>query len=92
MDAGSVTGRPHRGPTWKLAPTIAPLTQGLVVNGYGGLPTGRALLLEFGEGLSGGAWLHALDQVAPVTAAVPPPKDDAGSQDQAAAMAFSWRG
>jgi Dyp-type peroxidase family len=92
MDAGSVTGRPHRGPTWKLAPAIAPLTQGLVVNGYGGLPTGRALLLEFGEGLSGGAWLHALDQVAPVTAAVPPPKDDAGSQDQAAAMAFSYAG
>jgi Dyp-type peroxidase family len=87
-----MTGRPHPGPTWKLASTIAPLTQGLVVNGYGSLPTGRALFLEFGEGLSGGAWLHALNQVAPVTPAIPPTKGEENSQAQAAAIAFSWTG
>lgn len=92
MDARSVTDRPARRPTWKLAPAIAPLTQGLVVNGYGWLPTGRALFLEIGEAQSGGAWLRALDAVAPVTPAVPPAKDDANVQSQAAAIAFTWTG
>lgn len=46
MDTGSVA--PPQWPSWKLRPDIAGLTQGLVVNGFGGLPTGRTLFLQFG--------------------------------------------
>lgn len=92
MDAGSMTEFPKKRPSWKLQPEIAALTQGLVVNGYGGLPTGRALFLDLGEGQRGGEWLRTLDRVAPVTPAVPPAKDDGNSQSQATAIAFTWTG
>jgi Dyp-type peroxidase family len=79
--------------TWKLAEAIAPLTQGLVVSGFGSLPTGRALFLEIGEPerpeLGGGAWLRTLERVVPVTAAVPP---TSGAPEQAAALAFTGTG
>lgn len=85
---------PHRQwPTWKLAEDIAPLTQGLVVSGFGSLPTGRALFLDIGEPerpeLGGGAWLRTLGQIAPVTAAVPP---TGGAAEQATALAFTGMG
>jgi hypothetical protein len=72
---------------WKLKAPHDGETQGLVVSGFGHLPTGRALLLEFQwEGTSGGgAWLRALRTVAPVT--------DAGGKDmRAAALAFTRQG
>jgi Dyp-type peroxidase family len=90
MDAGSMTettedpgARPW--PHWKLQPEIAPLAQGLVVSGFGRLPTGRALFLEIAEGRPGGAWLRALEQAAPVTAAD-------RNQGSAVALAFTWTG
>lgn len=85
---------PHRQwPSWKLAENIAPLTQGLVVSGFGSLPTGRALFLTFEDPerpeLGGGAWLRTLEQLAPVTAAVPP----AGvAVEKATALAFTATG
>ena len=93
MDTGSVA-EPHRQwPSWKLAGEIAPLTQGLVVSGFGSLPTGRAMFLEIGEPerpeLGGGAWLRTLERVAPVTAAVPP---TGGAPKQATAIAFTGTG
>jgi len=80
-------------PHWKLRPDIAPLTQGLMVSGFGKLPTGLALFLEIAEGRSGGAWLKALENVAPVTTAEPP-SDEAGERapEHAAALAFTWTG
>jgi hypothetical protein len=97
MDARPVTeeakghgARPW--PHWKLRPDIAPLTQGLVVSGFGKLPTGLALFLEIGEGRSGGAWLRALQEVAPVTPAVPPQKADEQAHECAVALAFTWAG
>ncbi len=92
MDTGPVAATPKQWPTWKLAPEIAPEVQGIVVTGFGSLPTGRALFLEIGEPerpeLGGGTWLRTLDQVAPVTHAVPP----SGAQDRATALAFTWTG
>jgi deferrochelatase/peroxidase EfeB len=92
MDTGSLAVPQKRRAAWKLAPEIAPEVQGIVVTGFRGLPTGRALFLEFGApggpALDGGAWLRTLEQVAPVTPAVPP----AAGQDRAVALAFTWTG
>jgi deferrochelatase/peroxidase EfeB len=87
MDGRPVGAHYHR-PSWKLAPHIAERTQGLVVSGFGRLPTGRALFLKLGETDApsmGGAWLTALEQVAPITCAVP-------SEGRAAALALAWTG
>jgi deferrochelatase/peroxidase EfeB len=97
MGARPVTRPDGRQPTWKLRQDIAELTQGLVVNGFKDLPTGRALLLRFGgdAGLrfvKGGAWLQALRTVAPVTPAVPPNPNVSGPPSQAVALAFTWAG
>lgn len=76
-------------PSWRLAPPHDKLTQGVVVSGFATLPTGRALFLEFGwDGIAtdgGGAWLAALQQVAPIT-------DADGRDPRAAAIAFTWEG
>ena len=53
--------------SWKLAATIAPDVQGLVVSGFGDLPAACALLLSAQH--KGGAWIAALQAVAPVSAA-----------------------
>jgi deferrochelatase/peroxidase EfeB len=90
MDAGSLNNR-KRPSTWKLAPEIAPLTQGLVVNGFGMFPTGLALFLEIGEE-QGGAWLGALETVIQVTPAVPPEKGAENLAPYVAALAFTWTG
>ena len=96
MDTGPVVQPPKAWPSWKLAPPIAALTQGLVVNGFGKLPTGWALFLEIGTPdtpeLGGGAWLRTLESVIPVTPAMPPDRSDPDMQSQAAALAFSWTG
>lgn len=86
MDARPLTGSPKT--KWKLAPDIARLAQGLVVSGFGALPTGRALFLEIER--DGGGWLRALDRVAPVTDAAPP--EDPDGLTQAAALAFTSAG
>ena len=86
MDAGPVAPRRKR-PTWKLRAPHDAATQGLVVSGFGSLPTGRALFLEFGwpPGAGGGAWLKALQAAAPITDADDP-------EQETAALAFTWTG
>lgn len=75
-------------PSWKLAPDVAAVTQGLVATGFSRLPTGRALFLRLPDG-GGGRWLDALRAVVPVTAA-----SEVGGPplEQAAAIAFTWTG
>jgi Dyp-type peroxidase family len=94
MDARSVA---PRWPSWKLAAGADSSTQGLVVTGFGSLPTGRALFLEFGESnqpwTDGGKWIATLNAIAPITSAVPPSAQ--GTQpaaNQAVALAFTWTG
>ncbi|UZK64632.1 Dyp-type peroxidase [Sphingomonas sp. M1-B02] len=90
MDPRPVSAPRKKGPpSWRLAPPHDKLTQGLVVSGFASLPSGRALFLEFGWdgvlGRGGGAWLRALQQVAPIT--------DADEKDpRAACLAFGWDG
>jgi deferrochelatase/peroxidase EfeB len=77
-------------PNWHLAPPHDKRAQGLVVSGFAGLPTGRALFLEFAwDGVAeigdGGAWLTALRQVVDIT-------DADGRDPSAAALAFTWSG
>src|SRR5205823_10976875 len=73
---------------------VAVQTQRFVVTGFGALPTGRALFLEFtwlgDRGPDG--WLDRLLAVAPITSAVPPDKADRNAQTRAASIAFSGSG
>lgn len=92
MDAGPVSAPASSTPSWKLADTPAAVTQGLVVSGFGNLETGRALFLELGKGLRGGAWLSALQMVAPISAAVPPDKSAGEAPRRAAAISFTGTG
>jgi deferrochelatase/peroxidase EfeB len=81
-------------PSWRLADSVAPLTQALVVTGFAALPTGRVLFLQFqwADGARRTGWLDKLSSVAPVTSAEPPDKSDPDAQTRAAALAFSWTG
>ncbi len=91
MDAGPVTGAAF---SWRLDGATAQQTQGLVATGFGALPYGRALFLQFvwpGPGAPAG-WLDALLRAAPVTNAVAPDRDDPSAQTRAAALAFSATG
>ena len=77
-------------PNWHLAPPHDKRAQGLVVSGFAGLPTGRALFLEFAwQGTKnqggGGAWLAALRQVVDIT-------DADGRDPRGAAISFTWSG
>lgn len=85
MDAGPVSGSGK----WRLKSPHDATTQGLVVSGFGALPTGRALFLEFGwsdaEARGCGAWLKTLTELAPVTPA-------SGKQQRASALAFTFTG
>ena len=57
MDAGPLTAS-RSPPSWQLADPVAAATQGFVVTGFGALPTGRALFLEFTwPGRQGTRWL-----------------------------------
>lgn len=81
-------------PSWRLSDTVAAQTQGFVVTGFGTLPTGRALFLEFawpGDAPPAG-WLNRLLAMAPITNAVPPDKGDPAAQTRAASIAFSGTG
>ncbi|PSJ40904.1 hypothetical protein C7I55_11565 [Sphingomonas deserti] len=82
----SIPGSP---PNWKLAPSLAIDTQGIVASGFGKLETGRALFLEFTwpASVPGGAWLEALQESVTITHGVP-----AAQQDRAAAIAFTGTG
>lgn len=77
----------RRPPGWKLASPIDANTQALAVSGFGDLPTGRALFLEFAwDGdAGGGAWLEALEQIAPITNAD-------GREHRAAGLSFAYTG
>ncbi len=90
MDEGPVIASRKRRPTWKLAPPADAETQGLVVTGFGDLETGRALFLKLPD-TAASAWLTSLENVAPVTDAVPP-SDGASKITRAAAIAFTWTG
>jgi len=102
MGARSVTGRtpgqpsaqPSKQPaSWKLAPPHDKQTQGIVVSGFGDLPSAQALFLMCDwpdePAAAGparkGAWLQALTMVAPIT-------DSDGKDDRAASIAFTWTG
>ncbi|MCD2322759.1 hypothetical protein LQ953_01870 [Sphingomonas sp. IC-56] len=91
MDRGPVSSAPGaKGPpSWKLAPPYDADTQGMVVSGFATLPTGRALFLAFGwDGAlrdKGGAWLAALQGVAPIT-------DADGKDPRSAAIGLTWEG
>jgi deferrochelatase/peroxidase EfeB len=91
MDAGPLTG-PAPAPSWKLAPPVAAQTQGIVVTGFGTLPTGRALFLQFGwaAGEAPKGFLNRLLAAAPITSATPP--DSPSAQTRAASIAFSGTG
>lgn len=90
MEAGSVVAPAREKPNWKLAPPHDKQAQGLVVSGFSDLPFGRALFLQFdwpqtGTPGGGGAWLKALETIAPIT-------DADGRDDSVAALAFTWTG
>jgi hypothetical protein len=91
MDAEPLTAS-RSPPSWQLADPVAAATQGFVVTGFGALPTGRALFLEFTwQGDKGpDGWLNRLLAVAPITSAVRP--NDADVQTRAASIAFSGTG
>jgi deferrochelatase/peroxidase EfeB len=73
-------------PSWRLRAPHDTKTQGLVVSGFGSLPTGRALFLEFAwKGKGGGAWLETLRAIAPVT-------DSDGRDERSTALAFAYPG
>jgi len=74
-------------PSWRLAKPIDTLTQAVAVSGFGDLPTGRALFLEFAwdGNKGGGAWLQALEKVAPIT-------DADGREVRAAGLSFAYTG
>lgn len=76
----------NKKPSWRLKSPHDTKTQGLVVSGFGSLPTGRALFLEFGwDGKGGGAWLQTLRTIAPVT-------DADGREERSTALAFAYAG
>jgi Dyp-type peroxidase family len=70
--------------SWKLEPSIAKQTQGLIVSAFGDLPLADALFLELGP-QAGGAWLTELRQEIPIS-------DATGKGCSAAAIALTWSG
>lgn len=96
MDAGSVSRSGAPGarpwPHWGLRPDIARLTQSIVVTGHGRFPAGLALFLELPADHGGGAWLRALEEVAPVTPARAPDRTEGEDAAHALAIAFTWTG
>ncbi|WP_068076589.1 Dyp-type peroxidase [Novosphingobium lentum] len=73
--------------SWQLTEPHAGMAQGMVVSGYDHLPTGEALFLEFAwdRHQRGGAWLAALNAIAPVT-----PAD--GKVPRSVSLSLSWTG
>lgn len=90
MDQRPVSAAPQKGPpSWRLAAPHDKLTQGMVVSGFATLPTGRALFLQFcWKGVAkkkGGAWMQALEAVAPIT-------DADGRDARSAGLGLTWDG
>jgi Dyp-type peroxidase family len=88
MDQGPVTQSPPKQRNWKLAAPHDGWTQGIVVSGFGSLPVGRALFLEFswpGVHVTKGAWITALQAIAPIT-------DADGEDVRCASIGFTWEG
>ncbi len=89
MVAGPVAKAAAAGPpSWKLTAPHDAAAQGLVVGGFGGLGTGRALFVEFGwpPGTAHpGSWIAALQALAPVTNAD-------GREARATALALTGTG
>lgn len=96
MGAGSVNDAApmKEQPAWKLKAPNDALTQGIVVSGFASLPAARALFLfcdwpengaDTGFVPGKGAWLQALQKVAPIT-------DCDGEDPRAATIAFTWTG
>jgi deferrochelatase/peroxidase EfeB len=91
VDQRPVTGdaapADEAGLSWRLAAPQNAQTQALVVGGFSALPTGRALFLEFTwkDAKGSGAWLQALEKVAPVTNAD-------GREERAVALSFAYTG
>ena len=81
-------------PSWRLSDAVAEQTQGFVATGFGKLPTGRALFLEFTwpGGTAPNGWLDRLLAIAPITSAVRPDTTGADTQTQAASIAFTATG
>jgi deferrochelatase/peroxidase EfeB len=85
MDQRPVSKDGNR-PSWRLKAPYNSRAQGLVVSGFGSLPTGRALFLRFAwDGIGSGAWLDTLATVAPVT-------DADGRDPRATAVSFAYTG
>jgi Dyp-type peroxidase family len=91
MGAGPVAVPEKKRPSWKLKRPHDEMTQGIVISGFKSLPSAEALFLmcDWPDPKSGargnGAWLQALNTVAPIT--------DADGRDEAAAsIAFTWTG
>jgi Dyp-type peroxidase family len=95
MGAGPVNNQiKKRRPSWKLKPPHDVFTQGIVVSGFNKLPSAQALFLFCDWPENGpdaavthgkGAWLQALNSIAPVT-------DADGRDERAATLAFTWTG
>ena len=87
MDTHALSASPARAnASWGLAGDTAGSTQGLVVTGFASLPFAEALFLR--QTGRGGAWLRALDRVAPITDAINR-KDRPG---RAAALGLTYAG
>jgi len=80
--ASGTTAGPRR--SWSLRPEHARETQGLVVSSFAHLPAAEAMFLRLDR--ADGAWLRALREVAPVTAA------DSKENEASTAIAFTWSG
>lgn len=70
--------------SWRLIPEHAREAQGLVVSPFGHLPVAQAMFLHADR--TGGGWLRALREAAPVTAA------DGKDQHASTAIALTWSG
>jgi len=87
MGERPMSNKPSSGDSWKLAEPHASEAQGIVVSGFAHLPVSQTLMLafEWEKGTRGGAWLKALEKVAPVT-----PAD--GKQDPSVALGITAMG
>jgi deferrochelatase/peroxidase EfeB len=73
--------------SWKLAPEIAPDTQGFIASPFSRLDAAEALFLELGSA-TGGKWLQSLLPDLQNSDA----NDERGERDISAAIAFTWSG
>jgi Dyp-type peroxidase family len=88
MGAGPVMrAKPSGSSSWKLDPSVAKQTQGLVVSAFAGLPVADALFLAL-EPNAGGTWLTTLEKELDISDA----NDEKGTRRSATAIAFTRSG